>query len=192
MTEGVFHAMRRIGWSLILLIGGCGGVPLGGASSCGCDGGCSTSETTGAAPAPLADGSAGEPADGESVANGETPDANTAPDSVIPEEPADAESEVVEPEETPEATAPGETLAETAPGVDPALYPTSVDDLLVYPSFGPEYAPDLLSLYLDALAIGTLGSTGSVNTYTYLEQLCLDGGAPEYYCRQLYADDDYD
>jgi hypothetical protein len=192
MTEGVFHAMRRIGWSLILLIGGCGGVPLGGASSCGCDGGCPAGETTGGASAPLTDADAGGPADGESTVNGETPDAGTAPDAAVPEEPALAEPEAVESDGTEENAPPGETLSEPAPGVAPALYPTSVDDPFAYPSFGPEYAPDLLSLYLDALAIGTLGSTGGVNTSTYLEQLCLDGGAPEYYCRQLYADDDYD
>ena len=185
-TKTVYHAMRRLGLSLILLIGGCGGASLGGTSGGGCNGDGLGEETTGAASASLPDAFTGEPT------LGETPDGGSAPDAAPPDEPIPAEMGAVEPEEPVVDPPPGETLSESAPEVDLALYPTSVDDPLAYPAFGPEYAPDLLSLYLDALAIGALGSGGGVNTYTYLEQLCIDGGAPESYCRRLYADDEYD
>ena len=68
-----------------------------------------------------------------------------------------------------------------------------VQDIL---ASAPAYVPDLLSLYIDGLTLGLIGSdtTGDRrddsrlrNDVTYLEQTCRDSGISDSFCRRLYG-----
>ena len=51
----------------------------------------------------------------------------------------------------------------------------------------PADLPELLSLFLDALILETLDPAGPALELTFLEQLCLEGGDPDFVCRQRFG-----
>lgn len=45
----------------------------------------------------------------------------------------------------------------------------------------------LVSLFLDRLLLDLINPTGPLESFTFLERLCLEGDDPDFVCRQLYG-----
>ena len=121
----------------------------------------------------------------EAVAEDSTPGAAVADESVPADrEPTDS-AMLGDPVDGP---SPADTASASEADGNPAADPWSVAGWDGDSVFGPADAPGLLSSYIDALAISAFDPNGAVDTLTYLEDLCRAGGAPEWYCRQLYGE----
>ncbi len=151
---------RAVLGHVLLLMGGCGAQPFPAPADCPGDPDC------------LGDSSAVDPA------------AFVPPDAAVAWPPAPDPMLLVGPGADPATFEPPPL---TPVGLDPLVLTLLALDPFAFAIFEPADAPELLSLFMDNLALDLVSRIPSRSTFTFLELLCIETGQPEFVCRQRYG-----